>query len=106
MYAIRSYYALAFWSTFIVWIYASVRFSLIWRETRNTVDGTMAIIAIWMLWATVSSHQFTTWELSYLVLNGDNKFVEKRIVITSYSIHYTKLYDISGDDQEALDTIC
>lgn len=57
--------SLAFWSTFIAWIYASARFGLIWQETRNTVDGTMAIIAIWMLWATVSSHQFATWELSW-----------------------------------------
>jgi signal transduction histidine kinase len=56
---------LAFGSTLIVWIYAAVRFGQIWRETRNRVDGTMAFIAFWMIWATVSMHQFTTWQLSW-----------------------------------------
>ena len=55
----------AFWLTLVVWIYASIRFGQLWRETRNQVDGTMAVIAIWLLWATVSMHQFSTWQLSW-----------------------------------------
>jgi len=56
---------LVFWSTLIVWLYAAFRFGQIWRETRNQVDGTMALIALWLLWATVSMHQFPTWQLSW-----------------------------------------
>lgn len=56
---------LAFWSTMILWLYASIRFAQIWRETRNQVDGSMALIAIWLMWATVSMHQFSTWQLSW-----------------------------------------
>ncbi len=56
---------LAFWATFIVWVYASFRFGQIWRETRDRVDGTMALVALWLLWATVSMHQFPTWDLSW-----------------------------------------
>lgn len=55
----------AFWLTLIVWVYASVRFGQLWRETRNQVDGTMAVIAIWLVWSTVSMHQFSTWQLSW-----------------------------------------
>ncbi|MFZ0545106.1 MAG: ATP-binding protein [Candidatus Promineifilaceae bacterium] len=56
---------LVFWLTLIMWIYAAIRFARIWRETRNQVDGIMALIAIWLTWATVSMHQFPTWQLSW-----------------------------------------
>ena len=58
---------LAFWSTLLLWIYASIRFAQIWQETKNQVDGAIAIIALWLLWASVSMHQFPTWELSWWV---------------------------------------
>jgi signal transduction histidine kinase len=56
---------LAFWATLIVWIYALVRFGQIWRETGDRLDGIIALIALWLLWATVSMHQFPVWQLSW-----------------------------------------
>lgn len=53
--------------TFAFWFFAAVRLTLTWRQTRNRVDGTMALLAAWNTIGTVSLHGFSTWELSWWV---------------------------------------
>lgn len=58
--------------TLILWILASYRLVESWLETRSRVDGLLAFVAIWMVQATISMHQFPvsnlSWWLYHLVL--------------------------------------
>src|SRR5690606_20913045 len=57
--------AAAYALTFALWLFAAVRLTLLWRQTRLDVDGVMALIAGWQLLGTVSLHSFETWHLSW-----------------------------------------
>lgn len=51
--------------TMLLWLFATVRFALIWIQTQNRVDATMTFVSLWLLFATVSMHNFATWTLSW-----------------------------------------
>lgn len=51
--------------TLALWVFASARLGLIWRETRSRVDGVLAFVAFWMIAATISMHRFEIWNLSW-----------------------------------------
>lgn len=51
--------------TLLLWIFATIRFWLIWRTTHNRVDGVLAFVACWMITATISMHRYTLWNLSW-----------------------------------------
>lgn len=51
--------------TFILWVLATIRLTLNWQQTRDRVDGTMALIAAWFAIGTISLHGFTLWQLSW-----------------------------------------
>ncbi|HLF90875.1 MAG TPA: HAMP domain-containing sensor histidine kinase [Anaerolineales bacterium] len=51
--------------TLLAWMFAFVRFTMLWRINRNRVDGTLAFVSLWLVFATVSMHRFTTWHYSW-----------------------------------------
>ncbi|MCB0037366.1 MAG: hypothetical protein KDE51_25215, partial [Anaerolineales bacterium] len=51
--------------TFLLWVWSSVRFGFIWRQTKKRIDGTMALTAAWLAIASVSMHGFDLWNLSW-----------------------------------------
>ena len=55
----------AYLSTLLLWLFASVRFILIWRETGERVDGVMALLAVWFVLAAVSMHGFAQWRVGW-----------------------------------------
>lgn len=56
---------LLFGASFVVWIIAAVQLFRTWRETRNRIDGALAIVAGLLAQATVSMHLFPLWNLSW-----------------------------------------
>ena len=53
------------YSTFLLWLGAAFGLILTWRETRNRVDGVMALTSIWLLFASMSMHEYPLWHLSW-----------------------------------------
>lgn len=51
--------------TLACWGFATVRLGWIWRETRNRVDGALGFVALWLMFATISMHNFENWRLSW-----------------------------------------
>lgn len=56
---------LLFSASFVVWIIAAVQLFRTWRDTRNRIDGALAIVAGLLAQATVSMHVFPLWNLSW-----------------------------------------
>ncbi len=54
-------------STFLFWLFAAVGLARTWRQTQGRVDGTMALIAAWIVIGTVSLHVFTVWQFSWWI---------------------------------------
>jgi len=55
----------AYLSTILLWLFASIRFFQIWKQTRDRVDGVMTLLAVWFVLATVSMHGFPSWHVSW-----------------------------------------
>jgi signal transduction histidine kinase len=53
--------------TFLFWLFATICLTRTWRQTRNQVDGTMALIAAWFTIGVVSLHGFTVWQVSWWI---------------------------------------
>lgn len=61
---------LVYASTLLLWLFATVRFVQIWRQTQDLVDGVMALIAVWFVLGTISMHSFPSWHLSWWLYHG------------------------------------
>ncbi len=56
---------IAFFVTFAIWAGVAFAFLRLWRQTDNTVDGIIALIAFWLALGTISMHGFDLWHLSW-----------------------------------------
>jgi signal transduction histidine kinase len=54
-----------FYLTLLLWAFSGARLWRIWRATRSRVDGALAFVALWMIAATISMHQYPVWNLSW-----------------------------------------
>ncbi len=54
-----------FYVTLALWMFASFRLWQVWRITHGRVDGMLALVAFWMITATVSLHLYPAWKLSW-----------------------------------------
>lgn len=56
---------LVFVIPFVIWSGATFSFWRIWQQTKNQVDGVLALVCFWMVQATISQHLFEVWRLSW-----------------------------------------
>lgn len=54
-----------FFFSFAVWALAAVHLFRTWQETRNHIDGALALVAGLLAQATISMHLFPLWNLSW-----------------------------------------
>lgn len=60
----------AYASTLLLWLFAAFRFVQIWWQTRDRVDGVMALIAVWFVLAAISMHSFANWQVGWWLYHG------------------------------------
>lgn len=56
---------LAFALTLLAWLFVMIRLGWRWRQTGETIEGVMALIAAWQVIGAISMHQFPTWHISW-----------------------------------------
>lgn len=56
---------LLFFCTLAVWLLAVLQMWRTWRSTRHRIDGALALVAVWMIEASMSLHLFPVWNGSW-----------------------------------------
>lgn len=51
--------------TLAFWAFATVRLGWIWRQTHGSVDGALGFVSLWLMFASISMHNFENWRLSW-----------------------------------------